>query len=292
MLRIFIVLFFCLSLTFAASARIKVITTLFPEYDFVRSVGGDKVDVKLLLPPGIEPHAFEPTPQDILDINRADIFIYTNRYMEPWVETLLKGTTGKNLLVVDASRGIQFMRGSGGVDPHVWLDLGNAQIMVDNVRDALIAKDPGDGPLYSSNADNYKQRLRQMDRQFKAALADCKHKLYIFGGHFAFSYFNRRYGLEYLSPYRGFSPDAEPTAKALIELIGKMRANDIKYVYYEELISPKVAQTIARETGAKLLLLHGAHNLSRSELGSGITFLSIMERDLNNLKVGLECRQK
>ena len=112
----------------------------------------------------------------------------------------------------------------------------------------------------------------------------------IYGGHFAFGYFAKRYGLTHESPYPGFSPNAEPSPKAIAELISKMRASGQKYIYYEELIEPKVARIIAEETGATLELLHGAHNVSKKELKSGITFLDIMEDNLQKLKVGLECQ--
>ena len=117
-----------------------------------------------------------------------------------------------------------------------------------------------------------------------------KHKKIIYGGHFAFGYFAKRYGLGYESPYEGFSPNAEPSPKAIVELIKKMKSSQIKYIYYEELIDPKVARTISQAAGAKLELLHGAHNISKSELENGVTFIYIMNKNLEKLKEGLECR--
>jgi zinc transport system substrate-binding protein len=276
----------------AADNHLRVIATLFPQYDFVRQVGDGRVSLRLLLPPGVEPHSYEPTPQDVLDINRADIFIYTNKYMEPWVEKMLKGSTNKNLLIVDASQGIKFFRARGGVDPHVWLDLDNARLMINNVRDALIARDPSGAGTYRLQAEKYCRQLLLLDEQYKKTIRTSRLKRYIFGGHSAFGYFNRRYGLTDLAAYKGFSPETEPTAKDLIEIIKTSKDDGIKYIFYEELLSPKAAQMIARETGAKLLLLHGAHNLSRRELSSGVTFLSIMEHNLDNLKIGLEWQAK
>ncbi len=289
-------------------ARLEVITTLFPTYDFARQVGGEKVNVFLLLPPGVEAHAFEPKPQDVVRINKADVFIYTGRYMEPWVEDLLKGVSNKKLVVVDSSRGIDLMderdhdeddhdeeeegghHHHGGKDPHIWLDLANAQIMVDNIAGALAEKDPANNDFYLENAREYKIKLADLDRRFKETLATAKHKTIIYGGHFAFGYFAKRYGLEYDSPYEGFSPNAEPSPRAIAELIDKLNASGIKYIYYEELLDPKVARAIAQETGARLELLHGAHNLSKDGLKKGVTFLDVMEDNLKKLKAGLECR--
>jgi len=309
---LFFVLFSAVNFTFAeetaARRKLQIITTLFPLYDFSKEIGKDKVDVALLLPPGIEAHAFEPKPMDIVKINNADIFIYTGRYMEPWVEDMLRGISNKRLLVVDASEGIPLMdereekaghsleeaehnqHDHGGVDPHIWLDLGNAQIMADTIASAFVSKDRRNGAFYLDNAKEYKAKLAALDGHFKETFSRCRLKTFIYGGHFAFGYFARRYGLTYISPYRGFSPDAEPTPKSIADLINKMKKLRIKYIYYEELIDPKVARVIADETGAKLLLLNGAHNVSKKDLERGVSFTSIMEEDLNRLKLGLECQ--
>lgn len=288
----------------AKTGKIEIITTLFPTYDFAKQIGGDKANVSLLLPPGVEPHSFEPKPQDIVKINRADIFIYTGKYMEPWVEDLLKGIHNKNLKIVDASRGINLISEAdhdehndkeehhhhGGKDPHIWLDLSNDMIITDTIAQALAEKDSANKVFYLENAGEYKNKLAALDKKFKETLDSAKHKKIIYGGHFAFGYFAKRYGLGYESPYEGFSPNAEPSPKAIGELIKKMKSSQIKYIYYEELIDPKVARTISQAAGAKLELLHGAHNISKSELENGVTFIYIMNKNLEKLKEGLECR--
>lgn len=294
--------------THAAPRKIEVVTTLFPTYDFARQVGGDKVNVSLLLPPGVEAHTFEPRPADIVRINKADVFIYTGKFMEPWVEDMLKGISNRGLLVVDASanKGIVLKeeedehekgdehghhRHHDGKDPHIWLDLKNAEFMVDAIAEALARKDPANSKFYWDNALRYKARLAALDKRFKETLSTAKHKTIVYGGHFAFGYFTRRYGLKYVSPYEGFSPNAEPSPKAIAELIAKLKGTGMKYVYYEELLDPKVARTISQETGAKMELLHGAHNISRDELNNGVTFLDIMEDNLKKLRIGLECEE-
>ncbi|GAB1401861.1 metal ABC transporter substrate-binding protein [Elusimicrobiota bacterium] len=281
----------------------QIITTLFPTYDFAKQIGRDKIDITLLLPPGVEPHTFEPKPQDIVKINKSDIFIYTGKDMEPWAEDLLKAIPNKNLKVVDASSGIEFISGKEEhdeennhdhhhteKDPHIWLDFENAMIMVDTIAKALIEKDPANKDFYLKNATEYKDKLADLDNRVKETLAGAKHKTIIYGGHFTFGYFAKRYGLEYDSPYEGFSPNAQPSPKAIGELIKKLKKSQIKYIYYEELLDPKVARTISQATGAKLELLHGAHNVSKTELKSGITFIDIMNDNLKKLKEGLECR--
>ena len=292
------------------AGKLRVITTLFPLYDFARNVGGDAVRVTLLLPPGLEPHSFEPKPGDVLKVNEADVFIYTGKEMEPWVENLLKSIDSKKLLVVDASKGITLLgrtgpaheheghghgeeagRGhsEGRLDPHIWLDFTRAQKMVENIRDGFISKDPQRKDLYLKNAADYNAKLAALDGQFKTGLSNCLHRFLVHGGHFAFNYLAKRYDLEYVSAYEG-SPDAEPSPRKITELKKLVKEKGVKYIYYEELITPRVAEVVSRETGCELLFLHGAHNISKEDMEKGATFLSLMERNLENLRKGLECR--
>jgi zinc transport system substrate-binding protein len=287
-----------------AEKRIVVVTTLFPLYDFARNIGQDKVEVTLLLPPGVEAHMFEPRPADMVRIDKADVFVYTDRFMEPWVADLLKSVTNKSLVVVDSSAGVSLIEEAGhdeageepaghqhgGMDPHIWLDFSNAQKMVDNICAAFVQKDPQNKDFYTDNATACKQKLDQLDGQYRQALEKCKYRTIVHAGHVAFGYMARRYHLTFLSAYKGFSPDSEPSAKNMADLIEKMKQAGVKYVYFEELISPKVAETLAGETGAQLLPLNGAHNVSKDALVRGDTFISIMQRNLDSLKKGLECQ--
>jgi zinc transport system substrate-binding protein len=317
-----IVIFLCMSILVCLTScekkdgpatdagKLKVITTLFPLYDFARNVGGDAAHVTLLLPPGLEPHSFEPKPGDVLRVNNADIFIYTGKEMEPWVENILKSIDSKKLLVVNASKDIALLasigsghghgahghsetverqHAEGRLDPHIWLDFTRAQKMVENIRDGFISKEPSKKDFFTKNAAQYDARLSSLDREFKAGLADCRHRLFVHGGHFAFNYLAKRYNLDYVSAYEG-SPDSEPSPRKIMELKKLVKDNGVKYIYYEELITPRIAEVVARETGCELLFLHGAHNISRDDLEKGATFISLMEQNLANLRKGLECR--
>lgn len=288
---------------------VQVVTTLFPLYDFARNVGGGKAHVTLLLPPGVEPHGFEPRPKDMLFVNQADVFVYTGSFMEPWAASIIKGTDAKKLVVVDASEGAMLQsEGTGGgsheddadhgthaesgkesVDPHIWLDLGNAQKMVDNICAGFVRRDPGNRQFYEKNAKAYNARLAGLDRKFRDGLSQCKTRVFVHGGHYAFNYLAGRYHLTYVSAY-GFSPDAEPGPRHLAEMVHTIRQYRTKYVFYEELLQPRVAQTLARETGVNLLPLNGGHNVTAEEMKRGVTFISLLEQDLENLKAGLQCR--
>jgi len=291
--------------------QLNVVTTLFPLYDFTKNIAGDKVSVTLLLPPGVEAHSFEPKAGDMLRVNAADLFIFTGKFMEPWADGMLKGVDNKGLIVVDASTGITLIQGEdkhhdhghgkgeqhgkenhhdhGKIDPHLWLDFANAQKMVSNILEALVVKDPANKDFYTKNSDAFIAKLADLDRRYREAFVTCKKNIFVHGGHFAFNYLAKRYNIQYIAAYHG-SPDSEPTPKRLITLKKKMQQNNIQYVYYEELITPRVAEVLAKETGATLLKLHGAHNISKEEFEKGVSFLSLMEGNLKNLKAGLECQ--
>lgn len=283
------------------SEKITVITSLFPQYDFVRQIAKDKVNVSLLLPAGVEPHSFEPTPQTIVTIGDADIFIYTNAMMEPWIEKVVDNVVNEDLLIVESSLGIEYIEHSeeeeheeeeeeehGELDPHVWLDPLNAKVMAQNILTALIEVDPENSDFYQTNANALFLQLDELKAEYDAVFANPAHKTIIYGGHFAFGYLANRYGLEILSPYTGFSPNAEPTPQAIVELINRMTELNIKTIYYQELIDPKTARVIAEQTGAKMVLLHGAHNVTTEELQAGATYVSIMRENAQKLMEGFK----
>lgn len=277
------------------SQTIKVVTTIFPLYDFARIIGQDKVEVSLLLPPGVEAHAFEPKPSDMVKINNSDLFVYTGKFMEPWAEDIINGVTNKKVSFVNTSGGINLMKltegmpnEAHGVDPHIWLDFDNDKIMVDHIAEALKEKDPANADFYQKNANDYKNRLAQLDNEYTSSLTTCKNRVIVYGGHYAFGYLANRYNLRYLAA-QGLAPDAEPTANDLVKLVEQVRSNHIRYVFYEEMTSPKIAETIAAETNAKMLLLNAAHNVSKEDIKNNVSFLSIMTENLRNLKTGLQC---
>jgi zinc transport system substrate-binding protein len=276
--------------------KLIVVTTIFPLYDFAKTIGGDKVEVSLLLPPGVEAHSFEPKPSDIAKINTADIFVYTGKFMEPWAADITQGVTNKSLKVVDASARITLIPGvfhdadepAGSEDPHIWLDFDNDKKIVQTITDALKEKDPINAVYYQNKADSYFGLLTALDEKYQQSLANCVSREIIYGGHYAFGYLAKRYNLKY-SAAQGVSPDSEPTAQDLVNLVEQIKKDNIKYVFYEELTTPKIAETIAQETKAQLLLLSAAHNVSKEDLVAGKTFLQIMGENLNNLKIGLQC---
>jgi zinc transport system substrate-binding protein len=282
--------------------KLNVVTTLFPLYDFSKSIGGDRVNVSLLLPPGVEAHSFEPGPSDISRIQNADIFIFMGPLMEPWVEQLLHGVDTSKVIIVDASTGIHTMdghhdeeekeghgHGAHVADPHIWLDFSNAIKMVNTITSYFIKRDPENREIYLRNGEAYGKDIEALDEKYRKKLSGCKSRTIIYAGHFAFGYLAKRYDMKYISANKGFMPDAEPTPKRIAEIITIIKKYGMKSIYCEELISPKVADTIARETGCNVLMLHGAHNISKEDLTLGTSFISLMEKNLENLRIGLQC---
>jgi zinc transport system substrate-binding protein len=279
------------------SKKLIVIASLFPLYDFARNIGQDRADVSLLLPPGLEAHSFEPKPGDMVRLNQANVFLYTNSAMEPWVQDVLKGVQNRDLKVIESGQGIAMIsdhdrhgHDHGGADPHIWLDFSNAVKMVDHILAGFIEKDPLNRDFYQGNADAYKTKLNDLDRQFREGLSGCRKKIIVHGGHSAFGYLAQRYGLKYVA-VSGFSPDAEPTPAGMVRISKTMKANGLNHLFYEELLLPRIAESIARETGSSLLMLHGAHNVSKDEFERGVSFMDLMQINLQNLKRGLQCPQ-
>lgn len=280
------------------SDKIQIVTTIFPLYDFAKNIGGEKADVSLLLSPGLEAHSFEPKPSDISKIYNSDIFVYTGEFMEVWAKDIISGLNNENVKIVDSSSGIVFLEEdvhdehtNHSVDPHIWLDFDNAKIMAKNIANELENVDPENADYYKENLDRLVKELSDIDNKYKERLTDCESRDLIYGGHFAFGYLAKRYGLEYLSA-QGFSPDAEPSAQDLIYLVQEIKNKNVKYIFYEELSSPKIAETLANEADVKMLLLNAAHNLGKDDFEKGVSFLNIMEDNLNNLEIGLNCRHE
>jgi len=286
-----------------AQLNLKVVATLFPLQEFARMVGGERVQADLLLPPGTEPHEWEPKPGDLARIHKADVFIFIGPAMEPWANDLLKASGKANLKAVEALKGLPLLEAgesprevspgpkpSAGerVDPHVWLDFTLGQKIVEAIAAAFAEKDPAHASQYRANASAYQSRLAALDQKYAAALGRCRQRQVVLGGHSAFAYLAKRYGLRQI-PLYGVSPNAEPSPRKLAEVITLAKNHGVKYIFFEQLVNPKLAQVLAREAGVQTLPLSDGANLTREQVKQGVSFLSLMETNLENLRKGLEC---
>lgn len=299
------VLFLVLALLTACQTTVQdedkpqIMVSLFPQYDIIRQIAQDKVDVELFLPAGSEPHSYEPSASILMKIVEADLFVYSSDELEPWVKRLVEGNASKSLIVLDASNGITLLEADHGhegededeeelaFDPHYWLDPQNMIIMSESIRDALIEIDPENEAFYIENANSYIASLKELDSNWQDLFDRAQLNQIIYGGHFAFGYLSHRFGLEILSPYSGYAPDAEPSAQALAGLMDVLAEKEINVIFYEELIDPRVARIIAEQAKVKIEVLHGAHNLNAEEMQAGWTYVSIMEDNIEKLKEAL-----
>ena len=269
------------------SPGLTAVATIFPVYDFARKIGGGRVAVSMLIPPGVETHEFEPHPDDYVRVHGADFFLYTGPVMEPWAGQLAAGIGNNKTEVVDVGAGIA-QRGSSP-DPHIWLDFANAEKMADVIAESFSRKDPSDRDFYLKNAGGLKDALAALDARYASGLKNCRTHIFVHGSHKSFGRLALRYGLRYEAAVDSFR-DAEPLPGRMVELTRLMRDNGIKFVLYDELDGPTTASALARETGASLLAVNSAHTVSRADFEKGVTFASIMEKNLEQLKTAMECR--
>ena len=283
--------------------NLRVIASIFPLYDFARVIGGDKISVSLLVPPGTDVHGYELTPEEIVRVAKADVFLFINFEMEHWAYKIIGAAAEKtNMLAVETGKGTFLLPLSAApsdshkdahehasrFDPHIWLDFANAQKIVDNIADAFINKDPANSDYYKNNARAYKLQLAALDKKYRKELAGCKSNIILHAGHRAFAYLAKRYNLQYKAAYSA-SAEAEPLPHNIFDLAEQIKRMNAPYIFHEGLIAPRLAQTIARETGAGLLKLNSGHNIGKDDIKKGATFLSFMENNLDNLKKGLSC---
>lgn len=285
----------------AAEARspVRVVTSIFPLYDFARAVAGERAEISLLLPPGADVHTWQPRPSDIVSLSRADLVIIIGSGLEPWAETLLMSRRDFRERVLEAGSGLTDPGHTQGdehetehdheaFDPHLWLDFQEAQLMVRRIRDALAALAPSEAGFFEANARSAVENLRRLDEEFREGLGRCRTRTIVLGGHAAFGRLAARYGLKQVSLY-GLSPDAEPTARRLTEVVSLMRREGLSCVFYEENTSRKLAEVLARETGATLIGLDPGGNPKMSPSSGEFTFLGLMRRNLSALRRGLGC---
>jgi zinc transport system substrate-binding protein len=291
-----------------ANGRVKIVTTIFPAYDFTRAVVGDRADLSMLVRPGTEIHSFDPSPQDILEVRNADIFICIGGESEAWVNTLLKAMDSPNKTIVrlidhvdaveeELVEGMQpeekeeeeEEKGEEGreYDEHIWTSPRNAMTLVRAIADILCGVDPQNADAYRANAKNYIDAISEVDDEFRAVAASATRKKIVFGDRFPFRYFADEFGLEYRAAFPGCSTESDVSAATMAYLIKTITAEKIPVIYVVEQSAGHIARAIAEETGAAVLTLHSCERVTRSDLGGGATYLSIMKENVENLRKGL-----
>jgi zinc transport system substrate-binding protein len=275
----------------AAQPKLKVVASFYIPYEFTKNVGGERVEVKNLVPAGAEPHDFEPSPADIRAIEEAHVFVYNGAGMESWVERVLSAVKNREkLIVIEMTKGLPLRKVEDEeleFDPHAWTDPILVKDMAKNIQEGLIAADSAGSSLYTDNTKAFHAKLDALDAQIREGLKACRLRDFIISHRFM-DYFAARYNLT-AHALSGLEP-SEPTPQRLAELIRLGREKGIKYIFAERSDALKALEVLARELGVQILTLNTGHGLTAEEERAGKNYLTLMSENLKNLRIGLECR--
>ncbi len=300
LLIIFFVLVFALALFLrsralliipSSSQTISVVASFYPLAEFAQAVGGDLVNIETITPSGIEPHDFEPSPQDVAKMYHAELFVYNGGAIDAWAQRLQADLEKKdvrvlemkslmtNLLLVNEEQEL--------FDEHFWLSPTHAEIMVQAISDALVLIDPEHTTIYEENTNKQLAKFRALDAEYRQTLASCE-KPIVITSHAAFGYIARDYGFTMLS-IAGLSPEEEPSAQTLSDLATLAKKNNVSVVFFEELVSPELAETLANEIGAKTQVFYPLEGLSAEQQAAGEDYFSLMRKNLLSLQNAMQC---
>lgn len=307
--------------------KLKVVTTIFPEYDITRAIAKDKVDLELMIKPGVDVHSFTPTPQDIKTVQNSDIFVYGGTEHDKWVENLTKSIDMKNKKVVKLVDGIQQLEEESvdgmkhehhhddekedehnhdhkhekeekhshdhenesdkELDPHYWTSPKNAIQMAKTVTNALVEKDPGNAEFYKENAKNYIKQLEDVDKELHDVVDKANIKKVVIADRFPFRYLFKDLGLEYRALFSGCSVESTASAGQIKKMVDYVKENKIPVVYHIEMGKGELAETVAKNSGAKVKLLHSIHTVTKEDFDKGTTYIDLMKQNVEALKEGL-----
>ena len=282
--------------------RLKVVSVIFPSYDFVRAIAADRVNLVLLLPPGAESHSYEPSPRDIITIRGCDLFIYSGGESSKWVDNILESPelseAGMRVLkLMDLALTVEEEivegmeegedEGSSSFDEHVWTSPLNAKAIVLAIGEVLCELDPANMEFFRKNTADYLASLDELDALFRETVKRAVRDTVVFGDRFPFRYLADAYGLSYFAAFPGCSTETEPSAATVAFLINKVKSENIPAIFHIELSGGKMADTISEATGAEKLLLHSGHNLTKKDFESGATYLDLQKANVINLRKAL-----
>ena len=263
--------------------KIQIVATFYPLQYLATQIGKDSVEVINLTPSGGEPHDYEPTPQDVLKIERADVFVFNGAHFEIWAEKLLSQISSKRLHILNMS----VILSEIDTDPHFWLDPILFSKEAEAVRDMFISLNPNQKEMYTKNTENLIFEFKNLESVYTKELSKCVHNE-IVSSHDAFHYLAKRFGFTVL-PLAGISPSQDPTPKHIAELAKYVKEKNIRYVFTETLTNQKFANTLASELNIKTLVLNPIEGLTKSDLDQNKDYISIMKENLQNLRMALEC---
>jgi len=285
----------------SADGKIRVVATIFPPYDFTREIAGDEIALTMLLKPGSESHSYEPSPQDIITIQNADVFIYVGGESDVWVDEILDSMDTEQMEIISLMDVVELYieetvegmdvgyedEDEAEYDEHVWTSPKNARIIVQAISEVLCRADPEHAAVFQENTDAYIEALARLDEAFRDVAANGVRTELIFADRYPFRYFSEEYGLTYYAAFPGCSTETEASAATVAFLIDKVREDNIPVVFYIEFSNEKMADIICESTGAEKLLLHSCHNVTKDDFEAGATYLSLMTQNIENLREAL-----
>lgn len=271
-----------------SAGRLSVATSFYPIEFLAERIGGPDATVWSLLPPGVEPHDAEPSPAAVARLTKADLLLYNGFGLDPWAQDLASNLPEGHAMQVTENIVDLLELPGGGTDPHVWLDGGLIQWMATRVRDALVAVDPEHEAAYGERTDALLADLRALDKRYRDGLKQCAQRDVV-TSHDAFQYVAWRNKLT-IHPVAGISPEDEPSPKQVADLVELIRSLGISTVFTETTASPKVANTLASETGVGTATLHSLEGLTPEERAAGEDYISIMDKNLAALREALGCQ--
>lgn len=284
------------------SGKINVLCTVFPLYDWARNIAGNTAEVSLLNENGADMHSYQPTAADIVRLHSCDILIYTGGESEKWVAEVIKQTENENLrtlnliellggkAVTEREEGAEHRENGDETDEHIWLSLKNAEILTDKIAAALSGADNKNADIYKTNAAKYAERLATLDKEYTEALKNAKHKAMIFADRFPFRYFTEDYGLDYYAAFPGCSAETEASFETVIFLAKKADENG-DCIFITETSNGDIAKAVNRNTAKrnkKILTLDSMQSVSKKDIKNGLTYISVMQKNLETLKIGVE----
>ena len=281
--------------------KINIIATSFPGYDFARAItkNVEDVNVTMLLKPGTEMHDFEPTPKEIINIEKSDMFIYVGGESDEWVEKILKKINPKKTKVIKLMDQVEIKieenvegmedehENEKEYDEHVWTSPINAIKIIENIEKVIENIDKANKVQYEVNASEYINKLNDIDKLIRQIVDNSKRNEIIFGDRFPLRYFTDEYNLKYYAAFKGCSEQTEASAKTIAFLINKVKEDDIPAVFHIELSNKTLVEEISKQTKAKVLEFHSAHNISKEDFKKGITYIDIMNKNAKALKEAL-----
>ena len=304
LIGVFSTLFFLpISSQQAEVEKTKIVTTIFPAYDFSRTLSNNtEVDIKMLIKPGTDIHSYEPTPQDIISIKEADVFVYNGGESEAWVNKILDGINKDETVVVRMMDAVDLLEENTAnivenktdneeksYDEHIWTSPKNASKIADRIAQAIINRNPDDMSVIQHNLSKFKKALDELDQKFRK-LSEEKTGTLIVTDRFPFRYFVDEYGFDYLAAFPGCSEQTEASPKTIAELSKIVEQNSPKIVFHLELSNTKITQTIVDSTHAKALTWHSIHNVTQEDFDAKKSYLEYMEENLTNLSEALHDR--